>query len=261
MLSPAARPDGRPARAQPCPASSPWSRPSWRSEVCSAYALRAGEILELRATHGLNPASVGRTRLRVGEGIVGLVAATGQPLNLADAQNHPAFAYRAGDRRGRLRLHAGRAGAPRRPHAGRAGGAEPQPRHYTDIETELLETVAMLLTDLLAAWRQRHARGFRRQPAAPVRRGPALARHRVRPRAAARHRLAPSRLLADDPAAELAACTRAGAMRQGLDSLIETQLPALARRGAGAARHTGRHAPGAAGDGWLKRVTEAVAAA
>ncbi len=64
------------------------------TEVCSAYALRAGEILELRATRGLNPDSVGRTRLRVGEGIVGLVAATGEPLNLADAQNHPAFAYR-----------------------------------------------------------------------------------------------------------------------------------------------------------------------
>ncbi|HTZ70430.1 MAG TPA: GAF domain-containing protein, partial [Acetobacteraceae bacterium] len=64
------------------------------AEVCSVYALRGGEILELRATQGLNPAAVGRTRLRVGEGIVGLVAATGQILNLADAQNHPAFVYR-----------------------------------------------------------------------------------------------------------------------------------------------------------------------
>ena len=65
------------------------------AEVCSAYGLRGGEILELRATHGLAPAAIGRTRLRVGEGIVGLVAATGQVANLADAQNHPGFAYRA----------------------------------------------------------------------------------------------------------------------------------------------------------------------
>ena len=46
------------------------------SEVCSVYASRPGEILELVATEGLNQQAVGRTRLRVGEGIVGLCAAT-----------------------------------------------------------------------------------------------------------------------------------------------------------------------------------------
>ena len=64
------------------------------TEVCSVYTLRPGDILELAATHGLRADSVGRTRLRVGEGIVGLCAATGQVMNLADAQNHPAFVYR-----------------------------------------------------------------------------------------------------------------------------------------------------------------------
>ncbi|MGC8470619.1 MAG: phosphoenolpyruvate--protein phosphotransferase, partial [Acetobacteraceae bacterium] len=54
------------------------------AEVCSIYVVRPGEILELAATHGLNPAAVGRTRLQVGEGIVGLVAATGTTLNLPD---------------------------------------------------------------------------------------------------------------------------------------------------------------------------------
>src|SRR5471030_1588962 len=64
------------------------------SEVCSVYVQRPGDILELAATEGLNPAAIGRTRLRVGEGIVGLSAATGTVMNLPDAQNHPAFAYR-----------------------------------------------------------------------------------------------------------------------------------------------------------------------
>ena len=64
------------------------------SEVCSVYVRRPGDLLELSATEGLNPASVGRTRLRVGEGIVGLCAAQGAVMNLPDAQNHPAFAYR-----------------------------------------------------------------------------------------------------------------------------------------------------------------------
>ena len=64
------------------------------AEVCSVYAMRPGEVLELVATHGLNREAVGRTRLRVGEGIVGVAAATGEVQNLPDAQSHPAFAYR-----------------------------------------------------------------------------------------------------------------------------------------------------------------------
>ncbi len=64
------------------------------SEVCSIYALRAGDLLELVATEGLRADAVGRTRLRVGEGLVGVCAATGSVLNLPDAQNHPAFVYR-----------------------------------------------------------------------------------------------------------------------------------------------------------------------
>ena len=60
------------------------------------YVARAGEQLELAATQGLNVQAVGHTRLRVGEGIVGMVAASGDILNLADAQNHPLYAYRPG---------------------------------------------------------------------------------------------------------------------------------------------------------------------
>ena len=64
------------------------------AEVCSVYLLRAGEVLELFATQGLNPDAVHRTRLRVGEGLVGDIAAHGRPLALDDAQSHPQFAYR-----------------------------------------------------------------------------------------------------------------------------------------------------------------------
>ena len=35
-----------------------------------------------------------RTRLRVGEGLIGEIAAKGRPLALADAQSHPNFAFR-----------------------------------------------------------------------------------------------------------------------------------------------------------------------
>ena len=121
------------------------------SEVCSVYAARPGEILELAATEGLNPQAVGRTRLRVGEGIVGLCAATGQVMNLPDAQNHPAFAYRpeTGEE-----PFASMLAVPVR-RAGRTLGVvavqNRNPRSYADDEVDELETVAMLLAEVLAS--------------------------------------------------------------------------------------------------------------
>src|SRR3954471_12227441 len=64
------------------------------SEVCSVYLLRAGDILELFASKGLKASSVHSTRLGVGQGLVGAIAATAEPLNLADPQSHPKFEYR-----------------------------------------------------------------------------------------------------------------------------------------------------------------------
>src|SRR5690348_8668948 len=121
------------------------------SEVCSVYATRPGEILELVATEGLNAQAIGQTRLRVGEGIVGLCAATAQVMNLPDAQNHPAFAYRpeTGEE-----PFASMLAVPVR-RAGRTMGVvavqNRNPRRYAEDEVEELETVAMLLAEVLAA--------------------------------------------------------------------------------------------------------------
>ena len=64
------------------------------TDVCSVYLTRAGEVLELFSTHGLGARAVHATRLRVGEGIVGDIAAHARPLNLTDAPSHPRFAFR-----------------------------------------------------------------------------------------------------------------------------------------------------------------------
>jgi phosphotransferase system enzyme I (PtsP) len=121
------------------------------AEVCSVYVMRPGEILELWATEGLRADAVGRTRLRVGEGIVGTVAGSAQPLNLADAQNHPAFVYRAETGEdafaSMLCVPARRAG-----HVVAVLVVQNrEPRHYAEEEVETLETVAMLLAEMLAA--------------------------------------------------------------------------------------------------------------
>ena len=60
------------------------------ADVCSIY-LKRGIIHELFATEGLKPEAVHRTRLKENEGLVGLVAETARPLNIADAPQHSRF--------------------------------------------------------------------------------------------------------------------------------------------------------------------------
>lgn len=63
------------------------------TEVCSIY-LRDGEgAYILMATKGLNQSAVGQVRLHANEGLVGLVAAREEPINLDRAESHPKFQY------------------------------------------------------------------------------------------------------------------------------------------------------------------------
>lgn len=64
------------------------------ADVCSFYVLRDDGALELFATRGLAASAVHMTTLRLGEGLVGLIAAEAEPLSLDNAPAHPAFAYR-----------------------------------------------------------------------------------------------------------------------------------------------------------------------
>lgn len=121
------------------------------AEVCSCYIMRAGEVLELFATEGLKPEAVHKTRLRVGEGLVGDIAAHARPLALADAQSHPHFAYRP--ETGEEVYHS-LMGVPVL-RGGRVLGVlvvqNRTRRHYTEEEIEALETIAMVLAELVAS--------------------------------------------------------------------------------------------------------------
>ncbi|MCA8882467.1 MAG: GAF domain-containing protein, partial [Rhodobacteraceae bacterium] len=66
---------------------------SMRTEVCSIYLFRDNDTLELCATEGLNPQSVHQTRLRLGEGLVGRVAANSRIINSANAPQEPGFRF------------------------------------------------------------------------------------------------------------------------------------------------------------------------
>lgn len=233
------------------------------SEVCSIYAARPGEILELVATEGLNPMAVGRTRLRVGEGIVGLCAATTQVMNLPDAQNHPAFAYRPETSE---EPFASMLAVPVR-RAGRTLGVvavqNRNPRRYADEEVDELETVAMLLAEVLAAGGA--SDGFEEGVAATVPRtfsGAALVPGiAIGPVVLHGSRGRPIRLLADDPEAELARLHEAAQrMQRGLDELIAGVPEGLGDGPDGSASREVLDAYRliAADAGWLRRVADVI---
>jgi phosphotransferase system enzyme I (PtsP) len=118
------------------------------AEVSSLYVLRADGVLELYATHGLNPSAVHRASLRVGEGLVGRVAKTAQPLNITNPRSHPAFAYlpETGEEDFNTFL-----GVPVL-RAGRMIGVltvqNLAPRRYDTDEVEALQTVAMVIAEI-----------------------------------------------------------------------------------------------------------------
>jgi phosphotransferase system enzyme I (PtsP) len=201
--------------------------------------------------------AVGRTRLRIGEGIIGITASSGDPLNLPDAQNHPRFAYKS--EIGEENFTAMLAMPVKR--AGRILGVialqNRQPQLFAPLEVESVATVAMLLAEILAR------AGATNLPEEGL--GDTL------PRRYAGHILAPGiargtvltygapppivHLLTDDPEAEQKRLNRAvDQANRSLDGLISASLP-----GGNAPRDVlDAYRMVAQSAGWLTRVKEAI---
>jgi len=230
------------------------------AEVCSIYVRRAGDILELFATHGLKPDAVHTTRLGIGEGIVGDVAAKALPFALADVQSHPNFAYRpeTGEE-----AFQSMAGVPIL-RDGRVVGVlaiqNRTQRHYDEEEIETLQTVAMVLAELVTG-----SAGLRKTPDAddtgdmrPLRRAGVRLNGGLAVGTAVLHRpvFRIETLVAEDPAVEHARLRQAFAEMLGaLDDLLAN----------GALEAGGEHRDVldayrmiAEDDGWVRRIEEAI---
>ena len=119
------------------------------SEVCSIYLLRDG-CLELFATRGLDQEAVHVTKLALGEGLVGTIAEQVQILNLDEAASHPDFAYKPETGEDRFHSFAGVPIIRRERAVGVLCVQHLEPRRYEDEEIEALQTVAMVLAELIA---------------------------------------------------------------------------------------------------------------
>jgi phosphotransferase system enzyme I (PtsP) len=231
------------------------------AEVCSAYVMRAGEVLELFATEGLRPEAVHRTRLRVGEGLVGVIAATARPLALADAQSHANFAYRP--ETGEEIFHS-LMGVPIL-RGGRVLGVlvvqNRTLRHYTEDEIEVLQTIAMIVAELAASGHlinpleiaQSQGGGMLPLRLIGVRLNAGLA---IGPAVLHEPRVVVCQVVAEDVDAELLRLRRAvAAMREAIDELVATS------REFGAGEHHDvieTYRMFAADRGWVARIADAV---
>jgi phosphotransferase system enzyme I (PtsP) len=117
------------------------------AEVCSIY-LRREDILELSATEGLKPESVHLSRLRVGQGLVGQIAETAEPLSTTDASHTRGFRYLPETGEEGL---ASFLGVPIQ-RLGEVLGVlvvqNREPREYSDDEVYALEVVAMVIAEM-----------------------------------------------------------------------------------------------------------------
>lgn len=231
------------------------------AEVCSIYVIRSGDVLELFATKGLKPAAVHKTRMRVNEGLVGLIAAQARPFALADAQSHPNFAYfpETGEE-----VYQSLMGVPIM-RGGRILGVlvvqNRTQRNYNEEEVEALETVAMVLAELLAGDRlldlTAGAPG-KEDGAMPARLSGIVLNEGLAIGTAVPHNrgIVISQVVAEDPEAELLRLDEAlGKMRDALDVMLARSEVARA----GEHREVLETYRMFADDrGWLRRMHDAV---
>ena len=121
------------------------------AEVCSIYVMRPGNVLELYASEGLKREAVHKSKLNVGEGLVGLIAEQAIGLNLSNADKHPSFKYlpETGEE-----LYSSFLGVPVMRGGAVIGVLVVQnrtQRTYTDEEEEALQTTAMVLAEVMAS--------------------------------------------------------------------------------------------------------------
>lgn len=121
------------------------------ADVCSLYLRRPDASMELWATHGLDPGAVHVTLLSDGEGLVGEIVRTAQPLNISEAPNHPAFSFHPETREDPFH---GFLGVPVL-RGGRLLGVltvqSRAARDYSDDDVEALQNVSMVLAEIVSS--------------------------------------------------------------------------------------------------------------
>jgi phosphotransferase system, enzyme I, PtsP len=194
------------------------------ADVCSIYLRRSDGSMELCATEGLKREAVHRTRMNEGEGLVGLVAESLEPISLSDAPQHKRFSYRPETGEDPYQSFLG---VPML-RAGRLIGVlvvqNQAKRTYPEDEIDILQTIATVLGEIVSTTDlSTQLSGFEIKPSLPeTLHGKAFAKGLVRGIALLHApEVAPTRLLAEDPDLEEVRMKEGlRDLRNGLDKLL-----------------------------------------
>ena len=229
------------------------------AEVCSIYLRRDARTLELCATEGLNKAAVHTARLKLGEGLVGLIAQRARPISTDDALNAPGFQYlpETGEE-----IYRSFCGVPIQ-RLGKILGVlvvqNRAPRVYAEDEVDALEVVAMVIAEMAESGALAPGRAMDL-----ARRGPFFARGvaasegvAIGPAHLHEPKVAVENPIVDDVGAERERLRAAmDQLRAEVDRLLDTDL----LEGGGEHRDVLETYRMFAHDkGWLRRLDEAVA--
>ena len=120
-------------------------------DCCSIYLTDdKARQLNLMASKGLARYAVGRTHLKFGEGIVGLIHEKGEPLNLANISEHPRYKYLPDCQEERFNSFLGTPIIHKRQVLGVLVVQQKTPRLFSELEESFLVTLAMHLGSVLA---------------------------------------------------------------------------------------------------------------
>lgn len=116
------------------------------TEACSVFLLdrRHGSYV-LVATQGLNPKGVGKVRIPINKGLVGLIGEREEPLNIDDATQHPRFFHVAEAKEEAYRAFMGTPIIYHRQVLGVMIVQQREPRRYDEAEEAFLVTLATQL--------------------------------------------------------------------------------------------------------------------
>ena len=121
------------------------------TQACSIFLLdrRHGEYV-LLATHGLNAEAVGKVRVPINKGLIGLVGEREEPLNIDDATKHPRFFYVPAIKEEAYRAFLGTPVIYQRQVLGVLIVQQEEPRRYDESEEAFLVTLATQLAAIIA---------------------------------------------------------------------------------------------------------------
>lgn len=121
------------------------------TQACSIFLLdrHRGEYV-LVATQGLNPDAVGKVRVPINKGLIGLVGEREEPINIDDATKHPRFLHIAEVKEEAYRAFLGTPVIYHRQVLGVLIVQQEEPRRYDESEEAFLVTLATQLAAIIA---------------------------------------------------------------------------------------------------------------